>query len=626
MTVVENIRWCELLEDTIVTAQHGNDGNRIATATETLQQLTRQFVKVLNERAMLLANSAQFDTALRDAAAIVALLPGSALGYLCMGVVYCQQGHHAAAISIYDQGLEAVPESDAYYQQLHQHRLTAVANSNKRVDFISRLPFDVVVTNIIPRMDQRAYLDPDVLYEPLYVSHTWQERILQQSKGLNFQFCKQVETFIKDHTQLIQFAPYVQTLSGCLLDVHLDDLFSRAHFSNLKELDIFCPHGLTPRLPLIHGLQMIADSLTHLGIYQCPELELRDILETCPNLVSLKTMDVDAGMPLSSSYPKIKLLELHEQREQAHTHEHMVDVLSRFPSLRMLKITPMCTSTVLPILRQHCPYLEAISLRCTSPDFGVTTANDHQDRKGITSAYLGGADFYHQDDLIEFLYMQRESLEILDFHGRLQVNNAFWEISADGRVQPRNTSSHPEKDPLSPSSFTRLVDLRFTSIIPSSSMPMLLWIVLNAPNLNAIHIYNSNFQPSVANAIIKLGHLQKVQIEEDYIMGHTDDNIIDGYYHGIRQFFEHHVALGDHSTLKHVVVHMPFVNAFEQTWLPLLSQLRCLKVLELRGKIAYGDCTLADNCIPIMKRIRRDCPALETLMVNGKVPIWLADS
>ncbi|KAJ8652716.1 hypothetical protein O0I10_011661 [Lichtheimia ornata] len=376
MTKEGNISWSKLLENPIVTAQHGNDGNRIATATESLKETAHQFAQFLSERAKLLANSAQFERALRDVAAIRAILPGSGLGYLCMGDVYCQQGHHSAAISIYDQGLETVPESDPYYQQLQQHRMAAVANNDKRIDFISQLPLDIVITHIVPRMEQPACLDSEVLYEPLYVSRTWQERILQQSNGLAFDFGKETTTFKRGHAQLVRFAPYVETLSVCLLEnVHLDDLFSRAHFSNLKELDIFC-------------------------------------------------------------------------------------------------------------------------------------------------------------------------------------------------------------------------------------VPMILWIVLNAPSLNAIHTYIIHFRPDVAKAMTKLKHLRKVHIEKDH-------SVIMLNYDGIRQFFEYHVSMGEHSTLEHVVVDMNFVDPSQEEWLPLLLRLKSLKIFELHAD------DIAEECHPIFGRLLQDCPTIEEYIVTG---------
>lgn len=371
---------------------------------------------------------------------------------------------------------------------------------------------------------------------------------------------------------------------------------------------------------MIHGLQLIADSLTRLTLFECRDIQLRDILETCPNLEFLKATDVDAFMPLSPStiYPKMKHLALYQQPTRARKHENMVDVLRRFPSLRVLEISPMPDSSLLPILHKSCPYLQVLFYELVSQYFGTTATKIHPNREGITSAYLGGDDFYHQDDLIEFLCAQRNSLEILDFRGTHEIENALWELSTDGRVLPqRSTSLQENNDPSSSVTFTRLIDLRFIDINPLRNMPMILWIVLNAPNLNAIHIFNSHFKPDVAKALIKLKQLRKVEIEHNDVRD-MNDNIIHDNYEGIHQFFEYHAALGDHSTLEHVAVLMDSLNASKQTWLPLLPQLRCLKILEIRGEGACGDCVIAKNCIPIIERIRQYCPSLKKLVINGE--------
>lgn len=240
----DNIDLAELVKPSILTAQHGNGKKRIAEATESLQQAMHQFVELLNDRARLFADSAQFDSALQDAATIRTLLPGSALGYLCTGYVHCQQGCYAAAVAMYDQGLEAVPESDAYYKHLQQHRLTAIANNSKRVDFISRLPLDIVVTNILPRVKPKCYSESSSPCEHLFVSRTWQKRILQQPDGVNFDFGQEGRTFKKGHDELVRCASYVQSLSGAITgEVRLDELFSRARFSNLKQLDLNCKYA-----------------------------------------------------------------------------------------------------------------------------------------------------------------------------------------------------------------------------------------------------------------------------------------------------------------------------------------------------------------------------------------------
>lgn len=154
-------------------------------------------------------------------------------------------GRYVAAIAIFDQGLEVVPDSDAYYQQLQQHRMTAVTNNNKRVDFITRLPLDIIITNILPRSNLVFFSETDRTTfwrycEFLSVSRAWQMMMLKQPKGLHFRFGFEDKTLKEGHDQLVQFAPHVESLEGSMGGVRLDDLFSRANFSNLKELELHC--------------------------------------------------------------------------------------------------------------------------------------------------------------------------------------------------------------------------------------------------------------------------------------------------------------------------------------------------------------------------------------------------
>ncbi|KAJ8652706.1 hypothetical protein O0I10_011651 [Lichtheimia ornata] len=612
MKVEENIAWSELLKVTIATAQHGNDSNRIATATETLQQTAHQFVKVLNERARLLANSAQFDTALRDATAIRAILPGSGLGYLATGDVYCQQGRYAAAISIYDQGLQAVPESDACYHQLQQQRLAAIANNNKRVDFISRLPLDIVITNIVPRMEP-ACLQSDVLFEPLYVSRGWRKRILQCPHGLTFDFGQESETFARGHDHLVRFAPYVQTLSGCFYkDVRLDDLFSRARFSNLKDLDI-SGDATTSRLPLVKGLRLVADTLTHLFVNWYREVQLRDILETCPNLVSLDVVDVDMVVPPSPSsrYPKITRLAIHDVTLKYCRDENMIDVLSRFPSLLSFEITPMPDSSLLKILHEYCPYLQVLYFG--EKDYRREKPRPRPNgRKGIVSAYLGGLDAdvndYRHDDLVQFLYLNRNSLEDLEFEGTIVDDDAFWKLENGQVIQQRDDQYSPlrpgDDDPTqSDTSFMQLGRIAFSGAEAYLGGAIITWLISNAPNIKTLSLIQNYIQTNVANAMIQLKHLSKLQLHQ---MVTVDD------YEGMIQFLQHHVGMGNQSTLEELTLLAPIVvMRFGAAWIPLIARLESLKNLKLLGSIYY------DESIHIMKEIAQGCPALEKLTLGG---------
>ncbi|KAJ8652589.1 hypothetical protein O0I10_011735 [Lichtheimia ornata] len=613
MTVVENISWSELLKHTNLTAEHGNDGNRIATATETLQQAAHQFVQVINERARLLAKSAQFDAALRDAAAIVAILPASGLGYLCMGDVYCQQGHHSAAISIYDQGVEAVPESDAHYQHLRQHRMTATTKNSQHVDFISRLPLDIVVTNIIPRMelDSTSFTS----FEPLYVSRAWQERILRAPKGLHFGF--DGEKFNEDQAQIVKFAPYVQSLVGCRTDFHLDDLFSRAHFANLKELEINLMETTLSR-PVMKGLQMVADSLTHLAISGCPHIQLRDLLESCPKLVSLNATDVELVMPSLpfSRFPKMSHLSLRNIEETALTYNNMHDVLSRFPSLLSLEITQMPESRVLTLLHEDCPYLQELYYGCRGN--GDHEFDTHPNLKGVTTAHLGDEDFsYEQDDLIQFLHLHRHSLKTIDFGcSHINDNNCNWKLENGQVLQVHDHRDVPRlrhnDDPIQTKTvFTRLVNIDFSNCKPSSSRDFMIWLMSNAPNLKAIRLTESHFLPDVSNAMIKMSNLSKLEITK--IKGTAE------FFSPIISFMLHHNAMEDRSTLEELILHIDDGTMHAVVWLNLISQMKRLKDLILLTDV------IPQYCLPTLANIARDCSSLESLTLGTEYGSYFTD-
>ncbi|CDH54797.1 predicted protein [Lichtheimia corymbifera JMRC:FSU:9682] len=601
-----NISWSELLKKTNVTAEHANDGNRIAATTESLKQAVAQLIMVLNERAQLLANSAQFDKALRDAAAIRAILPGSGLGYLTTGDVHCQQGRYAAAISIYDQSLETVPESDAYYQRLQQHRIAAATNNNKRIDFISGLPLDIVITNILPR------IEPDCTsftsFEPLDVSHAWRERILKHPKGLHFGFYG--DTFNKDQTQIVKFAPYVQSVVVTFMTkFHLDDLFSRAHFANLKDLEI---NGIedTLRRPLMKGLQMVSDSLTRLTIAQCPHIQLRDLLESCPNLVSLVAFDVELVMPSlpSSRFPKLWHLSLYDIQETALTYDFMDDVLSRFPSLLSLEITPMPESSVLTLLHQHCPYLQELYFGCHSDD--IHEFDVHPNRKGVMSAHLAfdGMHYYVQDDLIQFLHQHRHSLETIGFGCfNIDDNHCRWRLVDGHLVQAHDNGDVPhllpENDPTQTKTvFTRLVDVDFSNSNPPSAHGFMTWLISNAPNLKAIRLPESHFLSDVSNAMIKMSSLSKLEITK--ITGSAE------FFNAIISFMRHHIATEDSSTLEEMTLHMDKEDMHEVIWLVLISRMKRLKDL----KLLAGN--ISEHALPVLADIGHNCPSLESLTLG----------
>lgn len=282
----------------------------------------------------------------------------------------------------------------------------------------------------------------------------------------------------------------------------------------------------TLRVPLLNGLQMISGSLTHVEVVGREHgLHIGDILESCSNLVSLITEDVDIVMSALPflPYPKIKHLALHDVPEFGTDFDEMYDLLRRFPSLLSFEITPMPESVLLTTLHEHCPYLQVLyygvrHYYCSDNFIDVHPPH----RKGITFARLEGGyveNTFIQDDLIHFLYLHRDSLEEIVFNGDIEDHgvDAFWKLQSGRVVQQREYSIplSPESDPAgTEASFVQLSRINISDTEPSSSLDIIAWLISDAPNLKDITIDESSFQPGVANAMINLKQLSKLEINQ----------------------------------------------------------------------------------------------------------------
>lgn len=350
---------------------------------------------------------------------------------------------------------------------------------------------------------------------------------------------------------------------------------------------------------------MIADSLTHLEMWDCPCIQLRDILESCPHLTSLMTYEVDLVMPTlpSSRFLRMTHLELHGISASTHTYDNMIDFLSRFPSLLSLEITPMPDSSLLTVLHKHCPHLQVLYYGTNHDDFMDKLDMDiHQNQKGIKLARLNEDGPCIQDDLIHFLHLHQHSLETFSFGNIVRNDNPLWELSS-GQVVSNGqhvASLRPEEDPAqSETSFNRLISIDFSVDGPPSSEAFIIWLISKAPNLKIITCPESRFQPCITNAMTNLQHLSMLAI----CRAGGNRN-----FQGIIQFLEYHIAMGHQSTLEKLDIR--FGNRMSKaTWLPLISKLTCLKYLELFASIP-------EECIPTMAEIGQGCPALEELSLE----------
>ncbi|CDH57688.1 predicted protein [Lichtheimia corymbifera JMRC:FSU:9682] len=522
----------------------------------------------------------------------------AALGYLCEGDVYCQQGRSEAAMAgrksvIYDKGLEAVPASDPHYRDLQQQRQPRrskkTSSNNKRIDFISELPIDVVSTYIIPRFMPVLLSTGCCPY--LQVSHTWQQRILQHAEDLSVEVDYELDSFREGHYQLFRIAPYVKSLDIIVrMQKNLVDLFTRAKFSSLKKLKL----GSELSEPQLKGLAMVADTLTHLEVGFNSSLHLLDILRTCPNLTFLKTKGVDVVLPSSSSslqYPRLTHLGLHSWSP---VYVDIENLLGLFPKLVWFEISPMPEgSSVLHVLPQQCPSLRTLSYGREIEEKEAKRII-HVKGRGITVARLGEGDMVVQDDLIKFLSQHHQTLKELDLD--IQVFNPEdytipWDL-ADGKLIHYGT--------VVPMSFPVLQTLRVADE-DYYTLPCLQWILENAPQLESISIPEPLFIRDTARGLKKLKHLKKLHVNDA-------SGLVDGRVIG--PLLQHHAALGDRSTLEHIQVNFDTYQLSDVAWLPFVCGLKKLKKLDLFADYMMGD------CIPFLKKLGKGCPSLDELMLG----------
>lgn len=226
-----------------IVASHRDAATIISRATSRIRHCIDtkdmdQLVSLLKTRSKALALVASFDAALRDAAVIQSLNTLSAIGYQCAGDVYLQQGRQLAAINEFTKGLAnmAVPDS-----QLEKSIHVAKEHLSKKMDHISLLPEEVVVTNIIPRLMGHQTLHSSKPCPYLYVSRIWRERVLQYDH-LSFRLSrdnKDSDTTdeIQQHAELIRFAPFTESLHVGQKDGKGPwHILSQANFHSLRKL------------------------------------------------------------------------------------------------------------------------------------------------------------------------------------------------------------------------------------------------------------------------------------------------------------------------------------------------------------------------------------------------------
>ncbi|KAJ8657990.1 hypothetical protein O0I10_006261 [Lichtheimia ornata] len=208
-------------------------------ATTQLHQPIHSMLTTLDRRAMALSKLANFESALRDANVMQQISPSSPLGYVRAADIYSEQGKQRHVIDVCTRGMMMVDRDDMHYDLLQRAKDNAIQRQDKRIDFISELPIDIVATTFLPMIAGDSPLDSLKPCPYLHVSNAWRNYFLRYSDGLRFETGdEEEEEDLEKCTQLVRFARHIKALhvGRYSKGTWLSDLLRENDFSSLREL------------------------------------------------------------------------------------------------------------------------------------------------------------------------------------------------------------------------------------------------------------------------------------------------------------------------------------------------------------------------------------------------------
>ncbi|CDH61272.1 predicted protein [Lichtheimia corymbifera JMRC:FSU:9682] len=353
-------------------------------STIELHQPVHSILSALDRRAIGLTKCTSFESALRDANLMQQLSPSSPLGYLRAAEVYSQQGRQSRVIDICNKGLCMVDPSDTHCATLQKLQTVAMERGNSRIDFISQLPIDIVITTLIPMIMENNKVKAFTPCPYLQVSNVWRDRIVQCFNGLRFEVDEG-----DDRSQAVQFAQHTkslhiyQTTDGNWLS----DLIKDNGFSSLEDLQIYGYRG-DDIDELLSALKSVSSTLTRLEVdfYGVYEFSTHELLLACPNLLTFEihqAPDLDFDIP--ATLPNLTTLSIFEADEPI-TCDQIISICKRFPSLKDLSLYPCKDFSSALIISEYLPRLKwlHIEMVVTSVRLSYSDQAPQSDEPGLT--------------------------------------------------------------------------------------------------------------------------------------------------------------------------------------------------------------------------------------------------
>ncbi|KAJ8657565.1 hypothetical protein O0I10_006629 [Lichtheimia ornata] len=354
--------WNYLCKQPTLKASSEKYAQLVHDSTTQLHQSLEPILSALNRRAIGLTKCANFESALHDARVMQQLSPFSALGYIREAEIYGEQGKQLEAICVCNIGLSMADTKDTHYDTLQRAKTDAEQRQNTRIDFISQLPLDIVITTLIPMFMDPSYITFSRHNTCLGVSTIWRDRIYRSVDELYF------DTALDGAAtpcHVIQLAHHLKVLK--VVDDNpgtwLCDVLCNNKLYSLRELQIK-GSSIACVDDMVSSLKSIGNTLTQLCWYPGSEIALpiHDILHNCPNLVSLDISQQSVcnfnSLP-TTSWPNITTLCLADAQETV-TSDTVIAISKHFPSLKTLSLQPCLDPQLTSVVLDHYPWMRCV--------------------------------------------------------------------------------------------------------------------------------------------------------------------------------------------------------------------------------------------------------------------------
>ncbi|KAJ8657976.1 hypothetical protein O0I10_006247 [Lichtheimia ornata] len=380
--------WNDLCNQPTLTASSDKYAQLVHNATTLVHEGIQLILSALDQRATGSTKCANFEAALHDAKLMQQFSPFSARGYIREASIYSEQGKQRQAIDICDKGMSMVNTKDTYYDDLKRAKMDAEQRQNTRIDFVSQLPLDIVITTLIPMLVKDSLRIPEMPSPYVFISKTWRDRIVECFGGLRFEIGYFGGHRDRECLEVAKFARYTKELkvSSYSQGRWVGDLLSQNDFCMLRKLCIaeFSNNHVDH---FVSCLESISNTLTHLNIsFQGAVLSVPTIVKACPNLVSLCIFNTpNAGvssLPMKT-WPALRTLSL-TFSQTALTCDEIVWILRRFPSLKRLELHPCSDIESALIVLRYAPRISNIELLMRDKGVQLTYVDEGHACEGIT--------------------------------------------------------------------------------------------------------------------------------------------------------------------------------------------------------------------------------------------------